>query len=154
MQIELSVGLVRRFCEREREQPGFAVRKGKTFCIKQRLIRSVLCNRPLEGLKSFEPFVRYACEQGRQRSDLAINFGGMPILPFRAEAIGNVPDNLPVWPAAFQRVEHLVEPLDAPFRAREGALFFKTWTGGRRAIGEADRKGVVAGQHVANSRLR
>src|SRR5258708_13291175 len=136
MQIELSVGLVRRFCEREREQPGFAIRKGKPFCVKQRLIRSVLCNRPLEGLKSFEPFVRYACEQGRERSDLAIECGRMLILPFRGEAIGNVLDDLPVWPAAFQRFEHLVEPLDAPFRACEGALFFKTWTGGQHYVGK------------------
>src|SRR5258708_21649822 len=60
----------------------------------------------------------------------------MLILPFRAEAIGNVLDDLPVWPAAFQRFEHLVEPLDAPFRAREGALFFKTWTGGQHHLGK------------------
>src|SRR5260370_36255799 len=88
----------------------------------------------MEGLKSLEPFVRYAGEQGRQRSDLAIDFGGMLILPFRAEAIGNVLDDLPVWPAAFQRFEHLVKPLDTPFRAREGALFFKTWTGGQHYV--------------------
>ena len=60
----------------------------------------------------------------------------MLILPCGTEAIGNVLDNYPVWPAALQRFEHLVEPLDSPFRARERALFFEAWTGGQHHICE------------------
>src|SRR5712692_484394 len=128
MQIEFGVGLVGRFCRREREQPGFAIREGKLLRIEQRLIRSVCCNRPLEGTKSLEPLVGHACEQGCQRSDLAIDFGWMLVVPVCSEAIGKVLDDSPVWPAAFQRFEYLVEPLDSPFCARERTLFFKTWT--------------------------
>src|ERR1700738_5673290 len=127
MQIEFSVGLVSRVCVRKREQPGFAIREGKLLCKKQRLICSIRRNRPLERLESFEPLICNAGEQRCQRSDLAINFGGMLILPIRSETIGNVLDDSPVWPAAFQGFEHFIEPLDSPFRACKGAFFFKAW---------------------------
>src|SRR5260370_13075691 len=101
------------------------MREGKLLRIQQRLICSVLCKRPLKGLESLEPLVCDACEQRRQRGDLTINFGGMLILPIRAETIGDVLDDSPIWPPAFQRFEDLLEPLDSSFGARTGAFLFK-----------------------------
>jgi hypothetical protein len=68
MQIEFGVGLVGRFCVREREQPGFAIREGKLIRIEQRLIRPVRRNRPLEGLKSLKPFITHAVADIRQHT--------------------------------------------------------------------------------------
>jgi hypothetical protein len=63
----------------------------------------------------------------------------MLILPIRAETIGNVLDDSPVWPAAFQGFEHLVEPLDSPFCARKGAFFFKAWARRQNHVGKLAR---------------
>ena len=44
---------------------------------------------------------------------------------------------MPVRAAASDRFESLVEPLDAPFRAGEGTLFFQARTSGKHHVGEA-----------------
>src|SRR5260370_32198029 len=93
-------------------------------------------NRSLKGLDSLEPVVCDACEQRCQRGDLTINFGGMLILPIRAETIGDVLDDSPIWPAAFQRFEHFVEALDSAFGARKCAFFFKARSGRQHHVGE------------------
>src|SRR5260370_17901792 len=107
MSIDLGVGLVRRFCKRKPEQPGFAIREGKLSCIKQRLIRSIRCNGPLQRLESLKPLVGHACEQGRQRSDLTINFGRMLILPRSPATIADVLDDSPPVPSPSQPSQHL-----------------------------------------------
>src|SRR5260370_22684062 len=58
----------------------------------------------------------------------------MLVVPVCAETIGNVLNDSPVRPAAFQRFKYLVEPLDPPFGARERAFFFKTWSGGQHHL--------------------
>jgi len=52
MQIEFSVGRFGCFREREREQPGFAIREGKLLCKKAAAICSVFCNRANGEFKS------------------------------------------------------------------------------------------------------
>ncbi len=58
----------------------------------------------------------------------------MLILPRRAETIGDVLDDSPVGAAAFQRFEHLVQPLDSPFRARKRAFFFEARARGQHHV--------------------
>src|ERR1700722_7450569 len=135
MEIKFGIGLVGGFRKGEREQAGFAIGKGKLFGIKQRLIRSVSSHRPLERLKTLQPLVGHASEQGSKGSNLAINFRRMLILPVRAETVGDVLNDLPIGAAALQRLKHFVEPLDSSFGAGEGAFFFQTWTGWQHHIG-------------------
>src|SRR5579864_3875818 len=49
----------------------------------------------------------------------------MAVLPACTEAIGDVLDDAPVRPAAFERLEHLVKALDSPLGAGERAFFFE-----------------------------
>ena len=58
-------------------------------------------------------------------------------MPVRAHAVGDLLDDLPVRPAAFERFENPIQPLDAPLRAREGPFLFQTWTRGEHDIRKA-----------------
>ena len=63
----------------------------------------------------------------------------MRVIPIRAQAIGDVLDDLPVGPASLQRLEHLIKPLDAPLRAGERAFLFEARAGGQHHVGKLAR---------------
>ncbi len=63
----------------------------------------------------------------------------MLVLPFCSETIGNLLNDSPIGLTVSQRLKYLVQSLDSPFRAREGALFFETWTGRQDYVGKMAR---------------
>ena len=61
----------------------------------------------------------------------------MLIIPGGAQPIRDLLHNLPVRAAALGRLENLVQPLDAPFRAGEGTFFLQARTRGQHYVGES-----------------
>src|SRR5436190_24081088 len=55
-------------------------------------------------------------------------------IPIGAETIGDFLYNSPIGPAALQRFEHFIEPLDAPLRAGERAFLLQIRAGGKDDI--------------------
>ena len=141
MQIEFGVGLLGRLGPGEREQLRLAVGKVELLRVKQRLIDAVGGHRPLQRLVSFEPLVSHAGEQRRQRGDFVHDLRGVLIVPIGAEAVGDVLNDLPIGPAVLERLEHLIEPLNAPLGAGERAFFFQARARGQNHIGETGRCG-------------
>src|SRR5258708_14099224 len=60
----------------------------------------------------------------------------MLVLPRRATPVSYLLHDLPVRPAAFHRLESLVQPLDTPFRAGEGTLLLQARTSGQHYVRE------------------
>jgi hypothetical protein len=121
------------------KQSRFAIGKRELLRIQQRLIGAVGGHGPLQGFISFQSLVGHASEEGRQGSDLLVNLGRMPVIPSCAQALSDILNDLPVGPATFERLEHLVEPLDAPLCARKGAFLFEARAGGKDHIGKLAR---------------
>ncbi len=55
-------------------------------------------------------------------------------IPISAETIGDLLYDSPIRPAAFERLEHLIKPLDAALGAGERAFLFEAWAGGQNNI--------------------
>src|SRR2546421_11189583 len=60
----------------------------------------------------------------------------MFVFPIRAQVIGNILDDLPVWTGACKRLEDLIQPLNTPLGAGECSFFFKAWRCGEDDVGE------------------
>src|SRR5260370_22298317 len=60
----------------------------------------------------------------------------MLVLPGRAKPVRDLLHDLPIRPAAFHRLENLVQPLDTPFRAGEGTLLLQARTSGQHYVRE------------------
>src|SRR6266849_3882756 len=63
----------------------------------------------------------------------------MRVIPVGAKTVGDILGNLPIWPAARNGLEHLMQPLDTTFGTRECAFLFQAGGGGENYVGEAAR---------------
>src|ERR1700737_5167121 len=61
----------------------------------------------------------------------------MPIMPTRAQPVGNLLGNPPIRPATLEWFKNLVESLDAPLGTGEGAFLFQARCSGQHNIGIA-----------------
>src|SRR6266478_6740850 len=125
MQVIFGVGEVDRTDPGDGKQSRFSVREGELLGVQQGLVGSVRRYRPLQGLVTFQPLVVHPGKYRRQKGNFIHDLGWVPIMPVGTQLIGNVLDDRPVRAATGKRFEYLIEPLDAPLRAREGSLFLK-----------------------------
>src|SRR5580704_18960413 len=137
MQVEFRVGLFHRPRPGQREEPRFAVRKIKFLRVEQGLIASIGGNGPLKRLVTLEPFKVHSRKQGRERGHFAHDFGGVRVVPIGAKTVGDMLGNLPIWQAARNGFEYLMQPLDAPLGARECAFLLQAGSAGENYIREA-----------------
>jgi hypothetical protein len=108
----------------------------ETSCIKEWLVGSVRGHGPLQALIAFQPFVTDTREQRSHRRDLIHDFRRVPIFPAGTEPVCDVLDDDPVRPAPFDRIEHLIEPLDAALGTGERTFLFEARAGGQNHIGK------------------
>src|ERR1700720_598593 len=104
--------------------------------IQERLIDPVRSDGPLQALVSLQPFVTDTREQWGHRGDLIHDFRRALIIPASAEPICDVLDDDPVRPASFERLEDLIDSLNAALGAGERALLFEARAGGQNHIGK------------------
>ena len=128
VQIILLIWLICRFRPDQWIKPGFPIREIEPLRIKQRLIASIRCHRPLQGLVAFKTLISYARHQWSQWRYLLIYLGRMLVIPFRPQAIGNLLNDSPVRSAVSERLKHLVKPLNAPLGTRESAFLLQART--------------------------
>src|SRR5947208_4737677 len=78
----------------------------------------------------------------------------MVVAPAGPEAVREVLDDPPVRPTAFERLEDLVEALDAPLGAGERPVLLQAWSGGKHDVGVAARLGEEDVLHDEEIELR
>ena len=136
-QIELRACLLRGWNVLDGVEFGLAIGEGKLVGEQQRRVGPVRMHRPLQTLIAFEPFVADAGKQRGQPRDLIHDLGGVLVLPVTAHAVGDQLNDLPVGLRLAQRIERLVDALNAAFSAGEGAIFLERRAGRQHQIGVA-----------------
>jgi hypothetical protein len=63
----------------------------------------------------------------------------MLVVPACAKMVGDVLNDSPVRPGPLEGLEHLVQPLDPPFGAREGPLLLHAWRRWQHDVGKSGR---------------
>src|SRR5207245_10076246 len=86
-------------------------------------------------------------EEGCKLSNFGVDLGRMCEIPLGAGTIGDFLYDSPIGPAALQRFEHFIEPLDAPLRAGERAFLLQARAGGQDDI---RKPAGVAKENVLN----